>query len=549
VSHGGASPSPWRDTPAFRWLIVIAALSAGLGLVGMPWQDASQLAPAPGPASFERDGAGGPQAAAPAAPADARGPTAVPPPPPATGADSLPAVPATPARAAPVRAVAADRTAPNQKQSYSAVGWMAPPMMPIVISGSGLIASAGGTGGTHTALASRGVAEGRHYLELTLSIPAGEGGPSTWSGVGVVPMSTLQHGRVVMPMITNGLGVSVGGRRGRQFLDGDIVMLAIDLNEKLAFWGVNGEWMNGAPGAQGGQALPGGAGEQWTPFANVTASDNNRPERNRPQPQGGERWVANFGASPFKYTLPAGFDSYGSVAASGQRGAPTAASPSTMPSPRAAAALAPPAPDSLMGKRFQDIVKVQDQTIPLPAGSWIVLAHFRDPGSGRARGDAVVLGRLEDNKLRGLVAINALQASGGASAAPFEACNRQDYVFRQVDTYDAQGEQRCWWINHAVSVWQNQGVFQAAQGELTRLGASAPQVMLNVAMRRADATGFATTYYYFDPAADGIASDSGSWAESEWHRSRIDNDSARRAYVQKLQRWGESWAQIYFKSK
>lgn len=547
MSHGGASPSPWRDTPAFRWLIVIAALSAGLGLVGMPWQDASQLAPAPGPASFERDGVGGPQAAAPAAPAapaDARGPTAAPPPPPATGTDSLPAMPATPALPAPAHAAAAARPPANSKQSYSAVSWMAAPMVPIVISGSGLIAGAGGTGGTHTAVASRGVAEGRHYLELTLSIPPGEGGPSTWGGVGVVPMSSLQHGRVFMPMITNGLAVSVGKRGGRPFRDGDTVMLAIDLNEKLAFWGVNGEWMNGAPGAQGGQALPGGASEQWTAFANMTASD-----RNRPQPEGGERWVANFGASAFKFALPAGFDSYGSVAAAGQRGSPAAATPSALPSPRTAAAPAPPAPGTLMGKRFQDIVKVQDQTIPLPAGSWTVLAHFRDPGSGRARGDAVVLGRLEDNKLRGMIAINALQASGGASATPFEACNRQDYVFRQVDAYDAQGEQRCWWINHAVSVWQNQGVFQAAQGELTRLGVSAPQVLLNVAIRRADATGFATTYYYFDPAADGIASAAGSWAESEWHRSRIDNDSARRAYVQKLQRWGEGWAQVYFKSK
>jgi len=27
------------------------------------------------------------------------------------------------------------------------------------------------------------------------------------------------------------------------------------------------------------------------------------------------------------------------------------------------------------------------------------------------------------------------------SSAPFEACNRPDYVFRKVDTYDAQGEQ------------------------------------------------------------------------------------------------------------
>jgi hypothetical protein len=178
-----------------------------------------------------------------------------------------------------------------------------------------------------------------------------------------------------------------------------------------------------------------------------------------------------------------------------------------------------------------------------------VLAHFRNPGGGPRRGDAVVLGNIEGNKLLGAIAINAWQRSAGADTAAFEACNRQDYVFRKLEAYDAQGEQRCWWINHAVALWQNEPVFQAAKLELERLGVSAPPVMLNVAIRRADATGFATTFYYFNPAEDGIASAAGTWANSEWHRSRIDADPARRAYVQKLQRWGESWAPIYFVSK
>ena len=207
------------------------------------------------------------------------------------------------------------------------------------------------------------------------------------------------------------------------------------------------------------------------------------------------------------------------------------------------------APDILMGRRFSDFVKVQGQSIPLPEGLWTVLAHFRDSAGGRNRGDAVVMGRIDGHKLNGMIAVNAMQSGAGVSSAPFEACNRPDYVFRKVDTYDAQGEQRCWWINHAVAVWQNQPVFQAAQLELARLGVSAPQVMINVGIRRADATGFATTFYYFDPADDAIASASASWAESEWHRSRIDNDPSRRAYVQKLQRWGESWASIYFASR
>jgi hypothetical protein len=420
------------------------------------------------------------------------------------------------------------QNAPSSGQAHSAITWTVQEQQPLLISGGGLTASAT-SGGTHTALASRAVVEGRHYLELTLSIPPGEGGPGTWGGVGVVATSSLTHGRIFLPRANGALVVPAG--RNRKLQDGDTVMLAIDLNEKLAFWGLNGEWMNGTPGTQSGQPMQGNAGEQWTPFANMTGSD-----RNRVPPQGGEQWIANFGANPFKYGLPNGFNSYGSTAASAQRSAATAPTP----------ALTSPPSDALMGKQFKDVVVVRSQTVPLPTGTWTVLAHFRDPGRGTVRGDAVVLARLDGNRLLGAIAIHAHQLEPGARPTSFEACNRQDYVFRQVDTYDPQGDQRCWWINHAVTVWHGQSLFQAALLELNRRGVNPPQIMLNVAFRRANATGFATTFYYFDPTADGITSTPTSWADSEWHRSRVDSDPARRDYARKLQRWGESWSPIYF---
>lgn len=516
------SPSLWRDVPAWRWLVVLASLNLGLGLVGMPWLDTSERAPATVRASF--DGSAVAVASQHAAPYIA---TPAPLPDPAPTLPSATEVPAL--SPSPIK-----RQVAGSKQAYSAVTWMATQFQPIEISGGGLTASAS-SGGTHTALASRGVAQGRHYLELTLSIPAGEGGPSTWSGLGVVPATALQGGRVFMPSITAGFSVSTG--RHRKLRDGDVIMLAIDLQDRLAFWGMNGEWMNGVPGAQGGQSLQSSAGDQWTPFVNVTAS-----ERNRTPPQGGERWIANFGASRFKYALPVGFDSYGSVEASAQASTSSRPHAATQPAP-----IPTPLANALIGKRYQDLFRIQGQAIPLPTGTWTVLAHFRDSGVGSARGDAVVLAKLDGNKLAGVIAINALEA--GKGVAPFEACNRQDYVFRHVDTYEAQGNQRCWWINHAVAMWQTQSVFQAASLELARLGIGVPSVMLNVGFRRADKAGFATTFYYFDPSSDGIVTAPTSWAESEWHRARIDADPRRVAYVKRMQHWGESWAPIYFASK
>jgi hypothetical protein len=191
-------------------------------------------------------------------------------------------------------------------------------------------------------LANRGVTSGRHYLELTLSARPGAEGPDTWTTLGVVVSDGQQQHPMLARSGNDGAIDLQVGRSGRRYRSGDVFMLAIDADQRRVFWGTNGQWSNGQPGQRGGQVLNLAASQQLFPFVNISASSANKgPE--------GDRWIANFGSTPFRYSLPEGFNAYGSQPVGhGVAGQPGAVA--TPPSPAADVALAP---DVLMGKSFR----------------------------------------------------------------------------------------------------------------------------------------------------------------------------------------------------
>ncbi|AYQ29314.1 hypothetical protein DT070_15580 [Polaromonas sp. SP1] len=193
-------------------------------------------------------------------------------------------------------------------------------------------------------------------------------------------------------------------------------------------------------------------------------------------------------------------------------------------------------------------VMVSGQSIPLPEGQWMTLALFK--GSQAAPGDAMLLGQIVSGQLKRMVAIRAYRRTSEASfkAVPMKSCSRQDMAFVE-DVGDNPDSTRCWWVNHATSVWENQALFRSASLELAQRKVNFSSVFLNVGFHRANSDGFATAFYYFDPAEAGIASSATQWQLSEWHKSRISSDSQRVAYVEKSIAWGRGWAPIYFAIK
>jgi hypothetical protein len=422
-------------------------------------------------------------------------------------------------------------------QAFSGVTWQTGSNPPAgSISGGGLIAGYCCAGASSTVLANRGVSSGLHYLELTLSARPGEQRADTWTTAGVVATDGVsRHAHMQLASSDQVLDLQVGRGRG-QFRSGDVITLAIDATQRQVYWGHNGQWMNGTPGKQDGHPLKLQPGQQLFPFVAISASSRNTaPE--------GDRWIANFGASPFRYPIPAGFNSYGSNAGN------TVMPGTPLPAPATAPAVTLPK-DALMGKTFRDVIRIKREAIPLPAGEWSTLAHFRaEPGS--SKGDAVILGQMKDRQLVGLIALNAYSHEDGVGRGfpAFKGCSRNELLAQHTERNEADGIQHCWWINHAVSIWTEQSVFRAAMTELAQRGVTAPPVLLNVGFRRANLQGFATVHYYFNPETAQITSAAGSWHESEWHRSRIAADGARLQYVKGMEQWGESWAPIFFAAK
>jgi hypothetical protein len=385
------------------------------------------------------------------------------------------------------------------------------------VTGGGLIASYCCAGASAVVYADTPVSAGRHYWELTLSVAPGKDHPSTYTTAGVTPGQANADIRFdyVRSMIgaanaTPGAPfVAIRWGESGRYRNGDVLMFALDASRSMLAYGVNGSWLNGQPEASSGAAI-GAAGSTVVPFVGVSSS-NGATE--------GDRWIANFGGSASS--------------------APPRAT-NIAPAPQVASS---GDPSSTINKTYQSDVTVGGQVVPLPDGVWVGLAFFRgSPGSGQ--GDTMVLGQIENKRLVQMVAINAYKHNDNIRAGfpRFPACERTDYLSVDQTSNEAFGNQRCWWINHAVNLWKEQPVFRAARSVIDGLGITASDVFINVAIRRADDTGFVTAFYYFDPSIKGVQSSASSWADSEWTKARITADPRRVAYIDELRSWGRGWA-------
>ena len=149
--------------------------------------------------------------------------------------------------------------------------------------------------GYSTFYAPRSQGGGKWYFEVTLSETAGEEGVGPFSTVGVLSDFDLDDGFVdgadfVASMIQAGQMSGVA--------EGDVVSIAVDLDEWRVYFAINGTWFNGDPDyGEGGEFL-----EKDKYFA-VVASWGNVDGN-------GDEWVVNLGATAFEQGLPEGYRAF-----------------------------------------------------------------------------------------------------------------------------------------------------------------------------------------------------------------------------------------------
>ena len=155
-----------------------------------------------------------------------------------------------------------------------------------------------------TGKATRAFAKGRIYFEATILLPEGRVGEQTNVGLLSVPASS--SARLLGPVgHLGGYGVPLLDRMTRASLrDKDVVGVAGDLDAARAYVHVNGNWVTMAPNGWWGRGIALRPDEEYVAAVSLT------PDLRVKGVAGLEGWRLNFGATPFRHSIPRGYTAY-----------------------------------------------------------------------------------------------------------------------------------------------------------------------------------------------------------------------------------------------
>jgi hypothetical protein len=517
--------SLWARAPAWRALFVIAVLLTLLVGIGQPWREGPWvdqnvaanyvpiLPPAPPTPPLSEPVKDPALQKFAALPQGVNGMQRVP------GPDRVPApAPSPVAGQAPDAAV-------YEPPARSTVVWNSETSS---VSGGGLIASYCCIGPDSQVFANKRVSSGRHYWELTLSVGATQqaAGATTNAGVTSISDKEIREGARALLSVTDRrledrAVWAFGVAQQNDVRSGDTLMFALDANRGFVNIGLNGQWRTGDPANEAGLTV-GKYGSTYIPYA-VMSSGRRSGE--------GDRWIANFGGSRFRYPIPVGYGAYGTQ--------------TVVPQPTSGAHASDQSEASVfMSGKHYGAVTVGGRKVPIPDGEWLPLA-YEDRSPEGQEGDVAVLAQVESRTVPRLIVLHAHR--GGSGPYPeFLSCRRTDYVFLDEKPRAPGASEACWWINHTTNIWRDHGVMDQARARVLYLTRSPADVWVNVGFRRVDCDGFVNALYYFDPRAENISSGREEWLYSPWHSFLIKSDKPRQSFVEARRVWGEEWARVWF---
>ena len=166
-----------------------------------------------------------------------------------------------------------------------------------------LTAGYGISGASTESVASATHSKGKWYAEFAVHAGSSKGIPHTWTDVGIRSAANENEG-----LIPTGGQLAYGVKRFMKSAgglhDGDVIGLAMDLDQGHLYVRQNATWIEGPPGtvALGIQVK---IDRQYV--ASVTVGSPEKEGNNS------DTWTANFGATPFRYAIPQGFEPYGGI--------------------------------------------------------------------------------------------------------------------------------------------------------------------------------------------------------------------------------------------
>lgn len=138
---------------------------------------------------------------------------------------------------------------------------------------------------------------GQGYFEGTMRV-TGSLTAHTYANVGVC---VAKSGYIESSPTARTLPLGHGQQQ--LYKNGDVFGVAVDFDRQRVHYRVNGQWLDGAPGGDGGRKLE--ADKEYRACA--MASGTVTGEVKKGVPQSDTTWDLNFGGQPFKHPPPAGF--------------------------------------------------------------------------------------------------------------------------------------------------------------------------------------------------------------------------------------------------
>ena len=202
------------------------------------------------------------------------------------------------------------------------------------------------------------------------------------------------------------------------------------------------------------------------------------------------------------------------------------------------------------GRQFEGLINPGNMNVqvPLPEGGWTLVAWENYSGEQELGG---VMIQTEGKHVSRLVDFYVPQYSKTRIyLALYKFCGRRDILHvgkSEVYTFyspQKTSPQDCWGINHWPMTFSGSVPkhLLALRDYVEANGLVLPSTMIAVHYRRGGKGKFFSLNYYFNPELEGIAPPQQvEWRTSDWHRDRYSLDPKKKAYIEKLIKWGAEW--------
>ncbi len=193
-----------------------------------------------------------------------------------------------------------------------------------------------------------------------------------------------------------------------------------------------------------------------------------------------------------------------------------------------------------VGSVYENSIKLGMKSIPLPEGTWTVIAtdvvnNFRIIG---------LLKEQKDNLFSCIwISVESPYKEAKYGYSPSKNLDRKNMLY-VVNNENRSGEaQDGWYINHIISSFSPSEYYQVYRDASAYIKAKGYRISSNMVQVTHRLTGrfqkekYLNVRYYYNPEAEGIPTASfDNWSTSDWHVMRIDQFPEKVAFVEALKK-------------